>query len=61
MADTHAKRLVMKAGTALGAAAFMGGLVYAGQAAPAPKNEDVLRWTDINQRLDDLERSLSKR
>jgi hypothetical protein len=42
MADTYAKRLVMKAGTALGAAAFTGALVYAGQAAPAPKNEDVL-------------------
>ena len=32
----------MKAGTALGVAAFMGALVYAGQAVPAPKNEDVL-------------------
>jgi predicted nucleic acid-binding Zn-ribbon protein len=42
MADTYAKRLVMKAGTALGAAAFMSALVYAGQGAPAPKNEDVL-------------------
>jgi chromosome segregation ATPase len=42
MSDAYAKRLVIKVGTALGAATLIGVLVYAGQAAPGPKNEDVL-------------------
>lgn len=42
MADAQVKRIVMKLGMVAGAAALMGVLVHAGQAAQAPKNEDVL-------------------
>ena len=39
MAEKSWKRIVMGSGTA---AVLMGVLLHAGQAAPAPKNEDVL-------------------
>jgi predicted nuclease with TOPRIM domain len=42
MVNAQAKRFVMKAGIAAGAAVLMGVFLHAGQAAPAPKNEDVL-------------------
>ena len=42
MADTQAKRIVMKAGMAAAAAMLMGVFLCAEQAAPAPKNDDVL-------------------
>ena len=42
MVERHAKRFVTGAGMAVAAAVLMGALVRAGQAVPAPKNEDVL-------------------
>src|SRR5260221_2581238 len=42
MAHAHENRIVMRLGMAAGAAALMSVLVYAGQAAPATRNEDVL-------------------